>query len=240
MKRRSIGGGTSQTEEVNTWFHEWGAGAAGSDLASEGAQRPEEQEVQGRGIYPARASFRLSTWGLVKLAWLSPNEACTAVARATDFRDPPRGFSESDAAAAVVSVGFPRPDVIVDCRTFHDPERDEDTMRHIGTYGRILERVVGHRSFSEFLRAVKNRVDQAEARHTGIVHISCVCRAGEKRSVAIADIIRHCLEQAGNTVVAVDAVLWKRRTCAGCAECTELTPSRHAALAAAYQEWQSF
>lgn len=122
-----------------------------------------------------------------------------------------------------------------DCRVFYDPW-EADTRGHIGTHRLVLERLAQHKQFKPFFAMALDRIIAwlAAMYHNEVLHISCFCRSGEKRSVAVASILRWaCRETLGmvaNTATKhLCAFDWARRgNCQGrCSECQEVDRPCH-------------
>ena len=107
-----------------------------------------------------------------------------------------------------------------------DPAPDADTRKHVGTHPIILERLAANTCFAHFWTETFKKVMQLHA-WTSVgecLHISCYCRAGEKRSVAVCAVIQALLRRCGWQVDGVEHLaVWdwrRRRNCCGeCADC---------------------
>lgn len=117
----------------------------------------------------------------------------------------------------------------LDCRVFYDPA-EADTRGHIGTHRLVLERLAQHKQFQPFFAMALDRIVArlANMDDSDMLHISCFCRSGEKRSVAVAWILKWaCSETLGMVASTATnhlcAFEWGRRgNCQGqCSECQE-------------------
>jgi hypothetical protein len=123
--------------------------------------------------------------------------------------------------------GLTRQKVLVfDCRNFYDPPWQE-TRKHIGTHRIVLDRLSEHWDFTRFF---KNAFDQimetiSDLDNDTTLHLSCFCRSGEKRSVAVATILRRlCVDVLGMVAASPIRHLcsfeWPKRNCGGeCEDC---------------------
>ena len=142
------------------------------------------------------------------------------------------------AEEAVRECGGLTPDeklLLLDCRVFYDPQ-EVDTRGHIGTHKLVLERLAQHKQFQPFFAMALDKIIAwlAPMYDSEVLHISCFCRSGEKRSVAVASILRWacsatlCMKDTTATkhLCAFDWV--KRRNCQGqCPECREVDRPCH-------------
>jgi hypothetical protein len=116
-----------------------------------------------------------------------------------------------------------------DCRVFYDPGV-EDARRHIDTHPLVLERLAQHKHFKQFFTRVLDKIVAKEAKmkdKKDVLHISCFCRSGEKRSVAVAWILKWaCQETLGMCCVPTAHLCsfeWPRKNCQGqSGECQEV------------------
>ena len=124
--------------------------------------------------------------------------------------------------------------LLLDCRVFYDPQ-EVDTRGHIGTHKLVLERLAQHKQFQPFFAMALDKIIAwlAVIEDSDVLHISCFCRSGEKRSVAVASILKWaCRETLGMVASTATKHLcafeWARRNCRGqCSECEEVDRPCH-------------
>ena len=189
--------------------------------------------------------FFVSTFGLEKLRDASGSHS-SAANMLHDMWEPTRNrkpelIPEWIVRNAFLEMDIPPPQIIVDARCFIDPERSYDTRHHIGHSHVIMQKLVQHRDFPGVWADLQEQIlAQKTLTHGGVtptpLHVSFFCRAGEKRSVALAALVQAALERKGwkETRAALHLCrrFWNRRTCAGvhCPEC-DLTSDKHAEIA---------
>jgi hypothetical protein len=203
---------------------------------------------------PVIPSFFVSTFGVAKLA-----PACDHLNAAANHlcelweptrNQAPRPFSEEAIANALTSCNLQRPDVVLDARVFLDPRRGDATKAHIGTSHLILRSVIQHSAFEGYWLKVIQQIKMQSRRFRGDtggvtpmpVHVTVFCRAGEKRSVAVAWLIQEVLRRKGWIEARPAAHLcrrfWRRKTCAGLQGCPQCN-TQSAAHAAIVEEVMS-
>ena len=116
-------------------------------------------------------------------------------------------------------------DMIFNCRDFYDQDasRREQTKAHIGSHHILMSHLVQYRQFFGYLRGAGACVRRAEASRVPNIVFAAWCRAGEKRSVAMAVHLWHAISEVaglqGELIHLCDAA-WGRYTCAGtCPQC---------------------
>ncbi|CAE7679347.1 unnamed protein product [Symbiodinium sp. CCMP2592] len=122
--------------------------------------------------------------------------------------------------------------VALDTRVFHDPG-NKNTMRdHIGYHPEIIRMVAESQTtwFHEFVRFVRRAVRAAQekdipAGQRRSVGVLCFCKSGNHRSVAMAFLLQHALQNS-NIIEAVQcahvtemAGNWAERQCGPCDIC---------------------
>ncbi|CAE7223379.1 unnamed protein product [Symbiodinium sp. CCMP2592] len=122
--------------------------------------------------------------------------------------------------------------VALDTRVFHDP-RNKNTLRdHIGYHPEIIRMVAESETtwFHEFVRFVRRAVRAAQekdipAGQRRSVGVLCFCKSGNHRSVAMAFLLQHALQNS-NIIEAVQcahvtemAGNWAERQCGPCDIC---------------------
>ena len=115
--------------------------------------------------------------------------------------------------------------MIFNCRDFFDPsaERRKKTMAHIGTHPIIMTHLVEYPKLFEYMRAAGGCLRKAVAQQKRDPVFAAWCRAGEKRSVAMALYTWHAISEVAGVqieLVHVCDAAWGRHTCAGtCPQC---------------------
>ena len=130
-----------------------------------------------------------------------------------------------------------RPRLVFECLQFweRDSSRREISRKHIGSHYLLLESVwrcdtsrVYLQKLAEEVVKYDNEVSKQEASGRGVSRrlpdfvVACYCRAGEKRSVAMAVIVYHYLLAYGwsGEFQHLCDVYWRRLTCKGlCDDC---------------------
>ena len=119
-----------------------------------------------------------------------------------------------------------------------DKKLRDETRDHIGTHPVILEQIVKHKDFDDYMRQTARAIRSALAvacPSTGEtcpeVVVACFCRAGEKRSVGLATLLRHCMRHCVRGALVKEpehlSEWYWWRTCKGmCARC-QVGGSRH-------------
>ena len=116
-------------------------------------------------------------------------------------------------------------DLLFNCRDFFDRDhgRRQVTWAHIGSHPIIMAHLAEYRQFRNYMRRAATAIRNAMSRRQPEVVFAAWCRAGEKRSVAMALHLWHAVAE----VTGVESTLihscdgaWGRQTCAGtCPEC---------------------
>ena len=144
------------------------------------------------------------------------------------------------------SVGF-RADVIIDTRSFDDPNRNCG-LGHTGHHPDIISRVVRHHTFRDWLAGVQRQIFAAstgcEVKANADLGVALYCKSGKHRSVASSFILKYIFEAEGwmcPEVHHLSQLAWGRYNCCRglCSECTGKPPSLHAALQQAHRTWLS-
>ena len=84
-------------------------------------------------------------------------------------------------------------------------------MKHCGLNARIIERLVSHRAFPEFLCQVREAIIERVVSHpafTGLFTIGMFCGSGYHRSVAVREVLTYCLRREGHVVFRHAAAGW--------------------------------
>ncbi len=204
------------------------------------------------GSAPAAHRVRISTVGVELLHATHPCHASEEVAR--QAQQPGRGkgrgpwiseglLKEALQATGVVPQDAPQGSILtVDCRGFNDPERHHGPRpNHLGVHPHNLYGLAGHRNFGSFFLGLRRGFELALA-SAPVVHVCFYCKKGRHRSVGMAKLFAHVLQETSE--VRVDGVdhlsspFWHRQTCDYCEECRTRTNYSDAAEAAAVLFWR--
>ena len=195
-------------------------------------------------------SFFVSTFGVAKLAAACDNNNAAAN-HLYELWEPtrnraPRPVPGEAIANALTTCNLPRPDVVLDARVFLDRRRGDETNAHIGHSHLILRSVIQHSAFEGYWQDVLRQIELQSRRFRddsmpgGVtpapVHVTVFCRAGEKRSVAVAWLTQQVLLRKGwietRPVEHLCRRFWRRKTCAGlqgCMQCN-INSAAHATI----------
>jgi len=93
------------------------------------------------------------------------------------------------------------PDLIIDMRCFWDPNATAALKEHDGRNDTIVERMVRHPQFEEWLSSLKKRLEEhligAEKARKPEVRVVTFCRAGQHRAVAGSVILSSLAQKLG-------------------------------------------
>ena len=157
-------------------------------------------------------------------------------------------ISEEELLAALHRKQEGDVDLVIDARRFPNPERTHNTL-HIGVHPDIIDQIVRHRNFPQFLKYVRARwrsvirTRRSRGDSTVSMVIAVYCKSGKHRSVAVAE----CLREIGQRVQNLNFVgrhdlsenSWGRKICRGtCPECTTPSVVKQAALDFAANIWR--
>jgi hypothetical protein len=207
----------------------------------------DRQEVRPVVATPQKNRFRISTFGVQKLAMVERwhNAGANEMHQAWL---PTQGGAPEPIAKHIINKALRQcwgvPDVIIDARCFRPPPRDW-TDQHMGHSVTISQRLVEDRyTFNKMWYDALQQINLCAGGLTP-VNITVYCRAGEKRSVSIAWMLSQALRKhAGWDMVEpvqhLCSKFWGRRTCAGtrCEEC-DLSSQRHHALVEKLRDYMS-
>ena len=86
------------------------------------------------------------------------------------------------------------PAIHLDARVFSDPDKEE-LGRHTGRHHEIIERMVGHENFGNWMRNARRTLAKIFNNWRGgpILPVIVYCRSGRHRSVAASDIMKGVL-----------------------------------------------
>ena len=191
------------------------------------------------GVTPRRFEFRISTFGLEKLAQIRRwnNKAANAIREAWL---PSKGRAPTpinkDLIRDALRDNWGIPDVFIDARCFRPPPRDW-TDGHCGFSYEMTRRFLQD-DWQTFQNLWMNAMKDIKLHAGGVTPVNIVvyCRAGEKRSVGIAWLLGAALQAhaGGKMAEPIEHLcsrFWGRRTCAGwrCREC-DLSSAKHQRL----------
>merc|ERR1712037_504754 len=110
---------------------------------------------------------------------------------------------ESREAVQIFTMGrdcpCPEVDFDWDMRLFRDPDSDWSIKHHDGHHHHIIQRLMAHRHFKEWLREVSQclgTIDDVTHEYPRGLRIALWCHRGRHRSVAGAVVLKAILEKA--------------------------------------------
>lgn len=160
-------------------------------------------------------------------------------------------FSDSDIQAALSRKSFDARAIVVDARSFPDPEAMY-LRGHTGHHHAIISRICDHKNFRRWLAGVKRKFLDAvcaEPQASGLsttshalpLTMAFYCRVGKHRSVACSQILEHILRAEGWDCPVprhLSSPRWGKKCCHGqCHECREPPDHLQTALNTALYLW---
>ena len=194
-------------------------------------------QSRGTGHALGKFPFRIATFGLAKLTQVIPgNRAAQSLFNAWL---PTRGGAPLPISRELIREALADcwgiPDVFVDARCFRPPPRDW-TSHHVGLSYELTRRLnVDDWNTFQLMWSNLMRDINASVGGSAPMNIVVYCRAGEKRSVAIAWLLAQALgvhaggTMRGEPIKHLCMNFWGRNTCAGwdCTECYMSDRHRH-------------
>ena len=147
------------------------------------------------------------------------------------FRHVDGSLSQRHPEALYTSKTFMR---CFDTRVFRDPD-GRGEVNHLGMHPKVLERLIQHHQVGPFLSSTWRKVEEVmRHRHDSVDEMYAVptfvfyCNKGRHRSVAMATILEHCLNQIGYKVKTIHLMreFWQLETCNECIECRTMTQKK--------------
>jgi len=155
-------------------------------------------------------------------------------------------FYDEELREALARKQEPNVDLVLDARRFPDPGATHNT-RHIGVHPEIIERIVRHWHFTEYLRDVRRKWREVRERRrlqsdrTTSMVIAVYCRSGKHRSIAVAECLKHIGQRVEglrfNGRNDLSRPRWKNVCRGGCDECSTPSERKESALQHAVNIW---